>query len=133
MTPSDYLDAAKQAMGIASDYELAKRLDVRRQRISAYRNGTDWPENYLVMKIAIALNLDPVGVLADLESQKEKRPERAAFWKSFLSRAALLAVLACTLAWISTDISLPGLARISGGSGTDYADGLRIIWSYVRQ
>lgn len=133
MTPSDYLDAAKQAMGIASDYELAKRLDVRRQRISAYRNGTDWPENYVVMKIAIALNLDPVGVLADLESQKEKRPERAAFWRSFLSRAVLVVVLACTLAWSSTAISPPGAGLISGASGKLYDAGLRIIWDSVKR
>lgn len=131
MNVDEYLDAAKRAMEVTSDYKLAQRLGTSKQTISAYRTGAQWPDNYIVIKIAIALNLDPVGVLADLESQREKRPERAAFWKSFLSRAALLAVLACTLAWISTDISLPGVARISGGSGTDYADGLRIIWSYV--
>lgn len=131
MKPSEYLDAAKLAMQIESDNELAKRLGVHRQRISAYRAGEQWPDNYIVMKIAIALNLDPVGVLADLESQKEKRPERAEFWKSFLSRAVLVVVLACTLAWSSTAISPPGAGLISGASGKLYDAGLRIIWSYV--
>lgn len=127
MRTADYLDAAQKAMGITSDYELARRLSVSKQRISAYRSGKEWPDNYIVMKLAVALNADPVSVLADLESQREKNPERAEFWRSFLSRAALLVILACTLAWISTDILLPEAGLISGGSGTDYADGLRII------
>mgnify|MGYP000939425790 CR=1 FL=1 len=131
MRTAEYLDATQKAMGITSDYELARRLEVSKQRISAYRSGKEWPDNYIVMKLAIALNLDPVGVLADLESQKEKRPERAAFWRSFLSRAALLVILACTLAWISTDILLPEAGLISGASGKLYDAGLRIIWSYV--
>ncbi|MCK9283977.1 MAG: hypothetical protein M0P39_06805 [Rhodocyclaceae bacterium] len=62
---------------------------------------------YLCTWVAITLDLDPATVIADIESQHEKNPQRAEFWRSFLARAAMWAVVACTLA-------LSGL----GGSGT---------------
>lgn len=79
MTPSEYLDATKQAMGVTADNELANKLEINRSRISAYRAGREWPDNYIVTKLAITLNLDPATVLADLESQREKNPKRAEF------------------------------------------------------
>lgn len=132
MSPDEYITAAKQAMNLESDNELALRLDINRARISAYRSGKEWPDNYVVIKLAIALNLDPVAVLADLESQREKRPGRAEFWRSFLLRAAPVVVLAVTLALSSTVISPAAAGRISGGSSSRYAKRVRIIWHYVR-
>ena len=55
MTPAQYLDAAKAELAISADNELAKRFGTTRQRISAYRNGSVWPDNYIVMKLAITL------------------------------------------------------------------------------
>jgi len=50
-------------------------------------------------KLAIILEIDPAQVVAELEAEREKNPTRQAFWRSFLSRAALLIVTAaCTLA-----------------------------------
>lgn len=131
MSPNEYLDAAKQEMQLQSDNELAQRMGVHRARISQYRSGKQWPDNYFVMKLAIALKADPVAVLADLESQREKRPERAEFWRSFLSRAALVVVLAVTLASSSTAISPAAAGRTSGASSNRYARGMRIICDYV--
>lgn len=131
MTPNDYINAAKAAMQIESDNELAKRMGVHRARISQYRSGNQWPDNYVVIKLAIALNLDPVAVLADLESQRDKRPGRAEFWRSFLSRAVPVVVLAVTLALSSTAISPAAAGKISGASSSRYAKRVRIIWHYV--
>ena len=58
MTPAQYLDAAKETLGIQADNELAKRFETTRFRISAYRKGKEWPDNYIVMKLAITLKLD---------------------------------------------------------------------------
>jgi hypothetical protein len=45
------------------------------------------------------LEMDPAQVVADLESQREKNPEKRNFWVDFISRAAMvIGVLACTLA-----------------------------------
>jgi len=133
MTLDEYLDAMKAAIDAPSDYQLAKRLQISKQTISAYRTGAQWPDNYVVMKLAIALQADPVAVLADLESQREKRPQRAEFWRSFLSRAVPVVVLAVTLAWSSTVISPAAAARISGASSSRYAKRVRIISDFVKR
>lgn len=98
MTPAEYLNAARDALNMTSDYQLAHYLKTPPQRLSAYRKGKEWPDNYIVMQLAMALKLDPVSVLADLESQHERNPVKKAFWQSFYSRAGTLAVLLCTMA-----------------------------------
>lgn len=99
MKPSAYLDAVKAQLNIKSDYELAKRLELPKQSIPGIRNGSRAIALEIAFKIAIALELDPAQVVADLEEQREKNEKRRDFWRSFLSRAPmLLAVLACTLA-----------------------------------
>lgn len=134
MTPAEYLDAAKAELGIQADNELAKRFEVTRQRISAYRNGGVWPDNYIIMKLAITLKLDPARVLADLESQREKDAKRVEFWRSFLSRAALLVLIACTLA--SSFIATSGTEAsplggiLTASAAVFYALWVRIIWYY---
>lgn len=134
MTPSEYLDAAKKTMGIESDNELAKRLETTRQRISGYRSGQQAVKAETAFRLAITLKLDPASVLADLESQQEKNPKRAEFWRSFLSRAALVAVLACTLAWSSTVTSGSAAAALGGmlaaSAAILYARWVRIICRY---
>ena len=87
MTPSEYLNATKKAMQIESDYELAKRLEVRTGVIAKLRQGTRPVPTIMATKIAIALNIDPMTVIADLEAQREKNPKKAEFWRSFPSRA----------------------------------------------
>lgn len=99
MKPSAYLDAVKAQLNIESDYALAKRLEVTRGQIVAMRNGTRPIALATAFKIAIALELDPAHVVADLEEQREKNEKRRDFWRSFLSRATMLiAVIVCTLA-----------------------------------
>ncbi|WP_374279223.1 helix-turn-helix domain-containing protein [Azonexus sp.] len=113
MTPSEYLDAAKQRLNIESDYELAKRLEIPRQYVSAYRKGASI-DNLTAFKLAITLELDPATVLADLESQREKDEKKRGFWTGFMRRAAIVAALACTLAW-SYSATYEDAARLLGG------------------
>jgi hypothetical protein len=87
MTPSEYLNATKKAMQIESDYELAKRLEINTGVMSKLRLGSRPISTIIATKIAIALNIDPMTVIADLEAQREKNPSRADFWRSFPSRA----------------------------------------------
>jgi anti-sigma-K factor RskA len=99
MKPADYLDAAKARLNIESDYELAKRLEVRNGAISEMRSGSRHVPLDVAYKLAITIELDPALVVADLESQREKNPKRQGFWTGFLSRAAMLVLaVACTLA-----------------------------------
>ncbi|HQR02500.1 MAG: hypothetical protein JSR19_01375 [Proteobacteria bacterium] len=115
MNAAEYLDAAKARLSLSSDYELAKRLDVSKQDLSAIRKGKQGMNTYLAAKIAITLELDPSSVIADVESQQEKNPVRAEFWRGFLSRAAMLCAVVGTLAWSSFGIYGSGLATAGGG------------------
>lgn len=130
MTPADYLDASKLALGITSDNGLATLWKIHRQRISSYRTGKEWPDNYAVMQFAIALQLDPARVLADLEGQREKDAQKRQFWLSFLQRASMGAVLISTLALNYSAISGNAFAAHL----TAWHDStVRIIRGYVNQ
>lgn len=106
MKPSAYLDAVKAQLNIESDYQLEKRLEVGKGHVNEMRSGKRGIPLNIAFKLAIALQLDPAQVVADLEEQREKNEKRRDFWRSFLSRAPMLiAVLACTLALSFSAIS----------------------------
>lgn len=99
MTPAEYLDAAKARLKITSDYELAKRFGHGNGPIAEMRKGNRNIPLDIAFRLAITLEMDPAQVVADLESQREKNPEKRSFWTGFISRAAMvIGVMACTLA-----------------------------------
>lgn len=102
MKTSEYLDKCKIALGIKSDYALAKALEMNSGMITHYYKGKRWPDAYACAKIALALKLDPLEVLADIESQSEKTEKRREFWRGFIGRtgkaaAGLLLALSCLI------------------------------------
>lgn len=130
MTPNEYFDAAKQRMGIASDYELAKRLDIGRNGLPEMRAGKRNVPLDVAFKLAITLELDPAAVVADLESQREKNEKRRSFWAGFLQRAAAVAALACTLALSYSGISANEAAALGGAVVASATYLLRRVDSY---
>lgn len=110
MTPNEYLDAAKARLNVKSDYELAKRFGVPNGNVAGIRTGHRKMALDVAFKVAITMEIDPAQVVADLESQREKNPSRKGFWSSFISRAAIVAALVCTLAL--------NFSAISGSAGT---------------
>lgn len=120
MTPQEYLDAAKEKLGITSDNELAKRLDVSRQRISAYRlegKGREWPDIAVLLRLAVILEIDPAGLIADIEAQHTKNAKKAAFLRDFASRASEVTRTARTLALAF----IVGLLVVAGATGSNGA------------
>ena len=81
MTPTEYLDAAKTKIGITSDYELSKRLNIHRGWIPAIRRSERHIPLDVAYKLAIILELDPAQVVAELEAERETNPARADFWR----------------------------------------------------
>lgn len=116
MKPAEYLDACKKALHIGSDYELAHRLEVPKQYVSEYRKGRRMIAPDVAFRIAITLERDPAQVWAEIEVQQEKNEKRRDFWRSFLSRAATVAAVACTLA-LSYSAGLGNAPAASGGKG----------------
>lgn len=106
MKPSEYLDKCKITLKITSDYGIAKALKISTQRIADFYKGKRWPDAYACAQIALALKLDPLEVLADIESQSAKTEERREFWRGFIGRTKkAAAVLLLALTFITT---LPG-------------------------
>lgn len=115
MKPSAYLDAVKAELNIDSDYALAKVFEVGRGRIVEMRNGSRPVPIDIAFRIAITLQMDPAAVVADLEEQREKNEKRRGFWRSFLSRAALvIAVVGCTLGLMPSATYESALALFGG-------------------
>ena len=98
MTPNEYLDAAKNALGIEADNALATKFEMNSGTITEIRQAKRGVSVELAFRLAITLKLDPAGVIADLESQRATREKKRNFWTGFLSRAVIAVALACTLA-----------------------------------
>lgn len=98
MKTREYLDAARTAANVPSDYALAKRLEISRGNLCDVRKGKRGLPLDAIYRLAIILEMDPGQLVAELEAERETNPGKAEFWRSFLSRAALLlATVACTL------------------------------------
>ncbi|MEP6483256.1 MAG: DUF3693 domain-containing protein [Rudaea sp.] len=84
-----YLDQCKTALGVQSDYALAKALDVATQRLSNYRSERVSADHEMCLKIAEALRLDPMTVMGDVMKETARTPKARAMWSKY-STAALL-------------------------------------------
>lgn len=114
MKPAEYMDACRAKIGAQSDYELLKRMEDDPRHSTGYRNGTRAIPLATAFKMAITLELDPAQVVADLESQREKNEKRRVFWAGFMQRAALVALLACTLVLTFSGISATEPSKVGG-------------------
>ncbi|SFU99515.1 helix-turn-helix domain-containing protein [Pseudoduganella namucuonensis] len=92
MNTLEYLDAVKAARGIASDYALAKALNVRHSTISSYRAGRSRIDDDVALTIAQILKLNPLEVIAAANAERAKTPEMRARWMDVFEgfRALLL-------------------------------------------
>jgi transcriptional regulator with XRE-family HTH domain len=97
-TTIDYLNDAKSALGAVSDYELANKLEVERASISQWRAKSRIMDNYAASKIADALGIEAIEVIAAANVEKEKDESRRDYWRSVQARtkravAGMLAAL----------------------------------------
>ncbi|MDR1994031.1 helix-turn-helix transcriptional regulator [Azonexus sp.] len=93
---TEYLEAAKAKIGIQSDYALAKRLDISKSTLAGIRRGSRTMPLIVVVKLAITLEIDPLTMVAELQLLTAKDPRHLEFWRSFIWRAVMAAVTACT-------------------------------------
>lgn len=79
-TLENYIDEFKEKLKIESDYQLSKEIKVSRQQISKIRNGETSIGREKCIRIASALKIDPLEMIATIEAQKEKNPDVRAIW-----------------------------------------------------
>jgi hypothetical protein len=124
---TEYLDAAKQKLGIESDYALAPYLQMTRAAVSKLRNRRLVMSNTTAGKIAKITRIPLAKIIIDLELE---RGSNDTFWKSFRD-AAVVAVLAlCSL------LMLPGMVQPSyAGPGHSVRDGhyVKFCWGFLKR
>lgn len=91
------LDTVKQTHGLTSNYQLAKKLEIRETYISLAYAGRKNADEYMATRIALALDLDPMTVIAELRADDEKNAKQKEFWRNFLTRAASVVALLTAL------------------------------------
>ncbi|MBN8281942.1 helix-turn-helix domain-containing protein [Zoogloea sp.] len=97
MDISKVLDDAKAELGIDSDYKLAKYLEISNGYIAEWRRGKRIPDAYACMRLADALKIDPIQLLAQIEAETEKNEARRNYWRA-LSRKVGAGVTVCFFA-----------------------------------
>lgn len=84
MKSTDYIEAAKKALNINSDYAMAKAIGITRSTMSGYRNGNIM-DDFTAAQIAEILKIDPLIVIAAANAEREKG-ERREYWEKVSKR-----------------------------------------------
>lgn len=91
----ELLDRARKLCSPATDYQLAKRLDISHATISRCRHRHGTLDNKAAWKLAEMLEMEPAEVIALMEADRAKRPEDRQFWER--ARAGVAASLAAII------------------------------------
>jgi len=86
MNTIEYLDAAKRQLSLSSDYQLAKRLGMSLSAMSSYRTGRRVFDDEAALTVAMALNLNPMQVIAAANAERSKTPEQKARWTGLMEK-----------------------------------------------
>jgi len=129
-----YLDAARKAAGLPSDRQLSIRLGWSHNRVSNYRTGTSGFDTKASIQIAVLIGIDPLAVIADMETERAKDRIVKSYWRGVKKAAAAgalglgVALLAaqemagtvCILCKIRTQSRKPPLRAIAEIARSEY-------------
>jgi plasmid maintenance system antidote protein VapI len=87
----DFLDDAKVALGLASDYSLAKTIGIPPSQITRFRSGKRGLSSYAAMRLGEILGHDPMELLATNEAELEKDEERKEQWEIWAKKLQRIA------------------------------------------
>jgi hypothetical protein len=88
-----FLDKCKAKLNVTSDYGLAKQLGISTSQISNYRNQKIQADDFVAVRMAEVLRLDPIRVIAAIHAEREKNEDKRAFWKKYSAAAATVTAL----------------------------------------
>lgn len=99
MNTCDFLDAVKSSYGLASDYQLAKKLSVTTSTIGNYRSKRSFLSDDMALKVAHLLEVDPLIILACVNAERNLKSGSAEvfdFWANLaekqIKNSAILSV-----------------------------------------
>ena len=109
-TSMEYLDEAKEKIGISSDNGISKELKITRSAISNYRSGNYIMDDFTAAKIAEILEIDPIIVIAAANAEREKG-ERKEYWEKLAKRLGGVAAAITFLTALPVQIGNHGLVN----------------------
>jgi len=118
---TDYMDEVKRRKGLTSNYQLSKLIEVSESDISYCYNRGKHAEEYIGTRLALALGVEPIHLLAEVRAEAEKNEKKRNFWLSFLTHAAV--VFVCLVVLIAGS-GYPSEANASTASTTAKCDGV---------
>lgn len=112
----DYLKEAKAALGVESDYALAKALKTTHVNISNYMNEKSKMDDYHCIIVADVLGIDPMEIIAAAQEEREKSEEKKEFWRDFRRARGGITGVVLALTMGATIALSPTPAKAQGGS-----------------
>lgn len=121
-TTQDLLDQVKARYELPSDYALAKKLGMSRERVSRYRNTNGQLGDEAALKVAELLNLDPAYVLACAAFERTKNSAARTAWEHMANLAKTYGAAAALLLLVAVPglTPTPSQAAPAGDVGTMY-------------
>ncbi len=86
MKASVWIDRVKAAKGFESDYKAAKELGLSRATVSLYRSKSSTLDEDTAVKVALALDVNPVVILADQAMERAKSEPAKKAWQEVLDK-----------------------------------------------
>lgn len=129
------LDEAKEKTGSATDYALAKTLDLARPRIHEYYKGKSAPDEFACLKIAEATGRTFEEVTALVKLEAEKNEKRREVWRKRL--VSLGGIAATVTALIFAPVILKMTPEAGNASATTVSSGQTLyyvnIWQQITE
>lgn len=103
------IEECRTKLGVETDYQLAKAMDLHRGTLSQCISGKRPPDAYTCARIALVLELDPLEIIASIEAERARTPERRAFWQDLgKSSRKVAATVAALLFFVFSTIAPQG-------------------------
>jgi len=93
-TTRQYLDEAKEKLGLNSNYKMARWLGVTDTAMSQYKTGIRTIDDYTAVKIAEALGVAPLEIIAVANMEREKTDEKRDFWRRYATGCLSAGIIA---------------------------------------
>lgn len=118
MKTNDLLDRVKREYRLTSDYQLAKKLDISRSRVSQYRTTSQTMNDELVLVIEKLLKLPPGSILLEMHAERTKCKDAAKILhdlsvKMMSTAAAVLLSVSVTYSDLSAPQHAPALTYLA--------------------
>lgn len=128
-TTRELLDQVKARYELPSDYALAKKLGMSRERISKYRTTGGALGADAALKVAQLLDLDAGYVLACMEAERTDSDAARVEWRRLAERVKSSGVAAALLLLVAT----PALTPTPANAAPALADAVVCILCKIRR